>query len=100
MSVTVEPTALPRARSRLRLPPSQNSHRPQSHPARRLAWAFFQFEPDAAFQAPVERPGASLQTPETNVVDCFAEPWVWRGPGESGGRPEIVEGSQDVVAPS
>src|SRR5215472_13720098 len=75
----------------LAFPPSQDSHRPQSHPARGLSCSAAHLEPDSTGQAPVEAPSAVLQAPGTNVVDCLAESRVGRDAGQGGGRAEVVQ---------
>src|SRR5215469_9858968 len=84
----------------LSLPPAEHAHRPQSYPARRLSRSVVHLEPDPARHAPVEGPVAVHQASGTNVVNRLAEPGVGLGAGQGGGRPEVVQRSEDVVAPA
>src|SRR5205823_6262076 len=67
---------------------------------RGLALAVVDVEPHASCWAPVERPGAVLQAPRADVVDCLAESIIGGSGVQSGGRAEIVERSEHVVVPS
>ncbi len=82
------------------MPPSQHPHSPERHPSRRLALPVVDLEPHPTCRASVELPAAVPKASGTQVLDRLAETRIGIIAGQDRAGAEIVERTQNVVAPA
>lgn len=78
-------------------PPVEDPKPPQRQPPRRSSDPVVDVEPRFAAKCAGEVPGSVVVTHRSEALDGWFEASVNRRTGEDGGRPKVVERTQDVV---